>query len=537
MKAFLVFLLCCSGTLSTLYGQWQKEYERGCQAIQERDWKEAITRLQKALTQKSGEFGKVTGEDGASVDYIPHYYLGLAYFSFGDWDNSESSLREALSRGYLTPQQAEQARVRVQSIELRRGEVATAELLRQVHQYLDAKRYRDAFDLLNLEKRTSPKHFGRNPELPRLLQYSSEIVGKFQLAVAQAEGLLRSGDIESARRLFNEAEAVWPKQPAVAQGLSDISRFEELIQEALTAERANRRDVAGERYEGARKLNPAAFRNQGFEEALTRLRLPATPEGPTERLRIAKNDANSLYEAALRLFAQSSFKAAADKAGEALAAQPDDPRARSLRDRALARWHLQEGKNRESTGKYPDAESEYRQALALEQKNADASSALSRLVRYNQFAAESRAQLRSGKKQEARELALRAERIDPKRFSRDRELLTTAGRQVVAPVRHSAALRQALRDLFSNRTAQAIKTLEKEAERGVDDPTLLAYLGVAYASSALVTSDEAETRRFQARAQVRFAQALKAKPDLQLPENVISPRVLELFREVAAGTK
>jgi tetratricopeptide (TPR) repeat protein len=75
--AVLLILLCAA---STSAAEWYKDYEAGLEHIKKGRVGEAIPRLQAAIAQKNQEGLNIKFYGMKFDDYLPHYYLGKAYF-------------------------------------------------------------------------------------------------------------------------------------------------------------------------------------------------------------------------------------------------------------------------------------------------------------------------------------------------------------------------------------------------------------------------------------------------------------------------
>jgi tetratricopeptide (TPR) repeat protein len=75
--AVSLIVLC---TVSTSAAEWYKDYEAGLDHIKKGRVAEAIPRLQAAIAQKNQEGLNIKFYGMKFDDYLPHYYLGKAYF-------------------------------------------------------------------------------------------------------------------------------------------------------------------------------------------------------------------------------------------------------------------------------------------------------------------------------------------------------------------------------------------------------------------------------------------------------------------------
>jgi tetratricopeptide (TPR) repeat protein len=86
--AVSLILIC---TVSTSAAEWYKDYEAGLEHIKKGRAGEAVPRLQAAIAQKNQEGLNIKFYGMKFDDYLPHYYLGKAYFL---QKNYKSALKE-----------------------------------------------------------------------------------------------------------------------------------------------------------------------------------------------------------------------------------------------------------------------------------------------------------------------------------------------------------------------------------------------------------------------------------------------------------
>ena len=84
---------------------YRASYEKGIKAIDNKDWSGAIQALREAVAEKSAEGERVLIYGMRYKPYLPHYYLGLAYFNTGNceaavkaWAESERQIGRASCR-------------------------------------------------------------------------------------------------------------------------------------------------------------------------------------------------------------------------------------------------------------------------------------------------------------------------------------------------------------------------------------------------------------------------------------------------------
>lgn len=90
-------MIILSATLLFAQSTWYDHYSRALDAIQNSQWTEAILHLEKALEKKNAPDLDAESYALVEVEYLPHYWLGVAQYNLGRWDQAEKSFRDSES--------------------------------------------------------------------------------------------------------------------------------------------------------------------------------------------------------------------------------------------------------------------------------------------------------------------------------------------------------------------------------------------------------------------------------------------------------
>src|SRR5712692_3728615 len=81
------------------FADYRESYEKGIKAIDHNDWGRAMESLRAAVTENSVEGERVLIYGMRYKRYLPHYYLGLAYFSTGNCPAATKAWAESDRQG------------------------------------------------------------------------------------------------------------------------------------------------------------------------------------------------------------------------------------------------------------------------------------------------------------------------------------------------------------------------------------------------------------------------------------------------------
>ncbi len=74
---------------------WYNNYNSALDDIDDGNWSAAIEKLQLAISEKPGPKLKTKTTGLRFIDYIPYYYLGIAYYNKADWSNARDAFRKS----------------------------------------------------------------------------------------------------------------------------------------------------------------------------------------------------------------------------------------------------------------------------------------------------------------------------------------------------------------------------------------------------------------------------------------------------------
>jgi len=100
LKPFLIFVLLLAPFTASA-AVWYDEYDAGLKAIAARDWTSAETRLKTALSLQSKQGRRVFAYGVRFIRYIPHYYLSVANFNQGRYQDALNQLHQIQKTGLV----------------------------------------------------------------------------------------------------------------------------------------------------------------------------------------------------------------------------------------------------------------------------------------------------------------------------------------------------------------------------------------------------------------------------------------------------
>jgi len=87
-----VFLL--SGGL--LADKWYRIYDQSLAAVKRGDWQQVITLINESLTKKDKPKVQARTVGMEFIDYFPFYYLGMAYYRLGQYENAKQAFEKSM---------------------------------------------------------------------------------------------------------------------------------------------------------------------------------------------------------------------------------------------------------------------------------------------------------------------------------------------------------------------------------------------------------------------------------------------------------
>jgi hypothetical protein len=191
---------------------YRASFEKGIKAIDNKDWSGAIEALRAAVAEKSVEGERVLIYGMRYKSYLPHYYLGLAYFNTGNCDAAVKAWAESERQGPVR-------------------EAAEYKTLQRLREQCRGQGIREA-------EPAQPPSPARGPDVRQ--------------AVAEAEAEIKKGEsaATAVARMRSEPEnaRLWQSDPSLRQSENkanlDLSSARGVLAEARTGNDAARVAVA-----------------------------------------------------------------------------------------------------------------------------------------------------------------------------------------------------------------------------------------------------------------------------------------------------
>jgi tetratricopeptide (TPR) repeat protein len=97
----VLWILLILFTATRASAEWYKDYENALNSIKKGRWSDAIPRLQSAISQRNEEGLNIKFYGMKFDDYLPHFYLGKAYFSQNNYQAALHEFEISLSQGEI----------------------------------------------------------------------------------------------------------------------------------------------------------------------------------------------------------------------------------------------------------------------------------------------------------------------------------------------------------------------------------------------------------------------------------------------------
>lgn len=78
---------------------WFNDYDNAKKAIKDKKWDKAVNYLQEALKEESEPRLKAKTYGLRFIDYLPYYYLGVAYFGLGNYNEAQAAFEQSQAHG------------------------------------------------------------------------------------------------------------------------------------------------------------------------------------------------------------------------------------------------------------------------------------------------------------------------------------------------------------------------------------------------------------------------------------------------------
>ena len=497
--------------------RWSKPYESGVRAVTEGRWRDAIRDLDQAVRFADRQEADKVIEGTFRTDYFPYVYLFIAHANLGQLDQARVNLEKATERplppridSILKPHRdayeralkpkpvpapppapppstatktaAPPPRTPVPEVDPRLTQELAA-----VESALTTRRYADALATLDAIRKQFPDEYNK-----RGLAARRDDAARGRAAELAAEGqtLFKAGRLADAKSRFDQAEVMsaGTGQPGLAAIRARQAEYTKLKAAGDRDAAAGRQSDARQTFLKAREADPEAYRTDNLGARVADL----------DRQIAARADA----DAHLRQLTNTA--------------------------RTLA-----------SEGKYAQAAEQYRQLRQADPGNIDAAAWLEANEKYESLKSQGTALHRDGKLEEALQPLLGARLLDPRRFDADGldDLLNAVNAsRTAAAAAELAPVRDALTALLKGNTDETLRLLEplsRPDELQKLTPPIQAhvhaYLGVAYATRALLAAEATARDGFDRQARAQFAKVIAIRPDYQLSQ-LISPRIQAMLQ-------
>jgi len=496
--AAVVFTVLVGAAAVLAQGKWADPYDAGVTAIQKGKWQEAVDDFTKAIAIDSRAQAQKIIEGAFREDYFPYYYRALAYFNLQNYAKAK------------------------QDFQLARQTRMSDSLMKELD-----KRALDCDAALAAQQAPKPPPAQPSAPAPPAADAAKPSVvppaapdPRAQAAdlVKQGNTLLSQGKPEEAQKSFQEAQKLAPQAPGIQDGLGAVAnrlKYEQLKNDAAQDRKAGKPADAITKYGQAKTADQQQYAADHLDQQLQ--------------------------------LAQAELSTAQQRADA------------SVRTAAVANSlnQLNAGRDLVRQHKYADADAKFQAAIDADRTNHEAFDALTKSQQYEKLVATGRTLAAQGTLDGARGSLQDAKTLDADRFQSEGLEATLADvnrRLAPSPAKPEAsapaspsvtssaapAARQPIYDALvaclEGDMPRSIRLLQPMAANDTalsvsDKAAVHAYLGVAYATSALEARSDADRESWHGKAVGEFKRAEAAKPGFQLPARIVSPKVQGMLDE------
>jgi tetratricopeptide (TPR) repeat protein len=518
----------CIATLAVALGvivhaqgnKWNEPYTKGVKAFEQQKYDEAVSQLERAVAADPKAGPNKIIEGVFRTDYFPYYYLALSYIELRQYDKAQQNLDKA--RATQTRQQAAriteaESKIKValntggggggggggttppRNAQFDNG-VRQAETLLSSRQYADALRQFDALRAMDANEYGKAGLAAKREEAARGV--ANDLAGA-------ARSALDAGRFSEARAKTQQADQISPGLKSVGDVVAEIRRRDEEYQRSKAA--ANSEAAAGrfvgarDNFQNARIANPEQFAADGL--------------GPRLEDMIARANAAGRGRGGA---------GGGPTGGGAGGGGGVDPKV--LEGQRLAK----NAADLLGRGNFAEADAAYAAALKADPTNREAQDAIARSSRFRELRDEAARLERSKNAAAAQKLLADARTLDARRF--EAEGLSSVLERLAKSLGDDpakTALHQGLLALLNGRAQDSIAILEPAVAKGGKTAPLHAYLGVAYATSALSAPKAEDQTRLRDKAVEQFRLAAAAEPGYQLSNRIVSPAIIDIYKKSA----
>lgn len=525
--------------------RWAEPYRNAVKAVDGGKCGDAIPLLERAVAADSRAGAQKYVEGVFRIDYFPYYYLALCYVDLQEWEKASQNLDKA--RATITRQQQAKFAEAESKIKLalntpktdpRKAAFDTA--VAQAESALSNKQFNQAlrqFDAIRAGYATEYAGARLGPRRDEAAR------GYFGQLFDEGRALATSQKYSDAKAKFQQAEQTLPGQRPVADALADIKRredeYQQLKTQAIADQNARNFSSARDKLEQARSRDPELFAADNLGARLTEvagLAMRGAAGGSPAGNAAGGSSAGAANNAGAGNNAGRGGSAAGNSttgansgAGSANAGNTAVVDQKALEAQRLTK----SAKSYIAQGKYAQAERDYASLMKIDPKNRDAADALAKSSKFKELRDRSAQLSRSSNHAAAQQALVEARSLDPERFNREGlaaaldKLTPSAPSGGSDPAR--AALQQAVTALLNGRAQDSIAILEPALSKASTNPSLHAYLGVAYATQALSAPKPEDRTRLQGKALEQFKLAKTAQADYQLSTRIVSPAIVSIY--------
>jgi tetratricopeptide (TPR) repeat protein len=512
---------------------WSDPYQDAVRLIQGGFYDKAVPLLEAAVkANPKAELNRLV-EGVFRIDYLPYYWLGIAYFELHQTEKAQENFQKA--RNPAPRDKTQLARLNDYQAKLQTalaapkapaGNPAFGPALQRAESALEARRFADALAAFDAARNVDGAEYNRRNVQAR----RDEAARAFALQLDE-EGRRALGEsLSGARAKFQQAEQTYGGLKDTADGLAEVKRRDDQYQQAKAGAE---RDISGGNFKAARdKLNLARLADR---EQFMSDNLPAQLNTVNSRLNAPQAASPPAPAAALPATAAAAPASSAAPAVATPGAASPAPTAVSppLASGDESRRLFENGRLLASQFKYAEAEAGYASALQRDPNNLQARDALDKSRSFAGLARDARS---SRDAAVVRKKLEEARALDPARFDHEQlnallsSLPAVQGEDPLKP-----PLRSALMALLRGDAQASISILQpvsgNQAGSASSGAALHAYLGVAYATRALSSTQPDEQTRLNNDAREQFRLALSLQSDYQLSPRVVSPRIVAMFEQ------
>src|SRR5262245_44148265 len=100
-RSSTIIVVLCILFARPVFGEWYKDYEASMELMEKGQNAAAIPKLQSAIRQKNEEGANIKFYGMKFGDYFPHFYLGMAYNSQGNYSGAVQEFETSEQQGSI----------------------------------------------------------------------------------------------------------------------------------------------------------------------------------------------------------------------------------------------------------------------------------------------------------------------------------------------------------------------------------------------------------------------------------------------------